>query len=120
MAILAFRFPVFKPAMRIVTSITNSNPVIVTTSFANSYITGLICRLYIPRGFGMQQANLFNGEITVINTTQFSMPLDTTLFDPFVIPAINPGHFFTPAQIVPTGENSLMLTGATMNVLPYP
>ena len=39
--IFADPFPIFLPAMRIITDITRSNPAIVTTSFDNDYISGL-------------------------------------------------------------------------------
>jgi hypothetical protein len=115
--------PSYQPAMRIITAITNDYPALVTTSFANQYITGTIVRLYIPYNFGMTQANLLTGEITVVNSTQFTIDMDTTLFYPFVIPpSINlpsgPAVQLQFAQVVPVGEDNAILFAATRNVEP--
>ena len=69
MAILATQYPVYQPAMRIVTAITNANPAVITTSFAHQYDTGLIVRFVIPLGFGMYELNQKQGTIIVINKT---------------------------------------------------
>jgi hypothetical protein len=116
--------PVYTPAMRNILSITNDFPAVVTTTFDgvvpgdNGYLTGLIVRLIIPPNFGMTQANQLLGTITVISTSQFSITIDTTSFDPFVIPTTQPGSNYTAAQVVPVGEVNSQLTQATFNVLP--
>lgn len=120
------QFPTFQRAMRNILSITQEENALVTTTFDGTtpgnhqYSTGLIVRLYVPNGFGMVQANELSGPITVINDTQFTIPIDTTGFDAFVVPAYQPGNFGTPAQVVPVGEVNDLLTEATQNVLPYP
>lgn len=122
MAILALERPVFKPAMRIISSITNSLPAIITTTFDHGYISGTIVRFDIPPGFGITQLNQQFGPIEVTGPTTFTVPIDTTYYDTFVIP-LNP--FLTPptsdqqAQVVPIGEINSILTAAVTNVLPY-
>jgi len=119
-------FPMFQRAMRNILSITQEENALVTTTFDginpgnHDYLTGLIARIYVPDGFGMTQANQLEGIVTKINDTQFTITIDTTNFDPFVIPAYQPGAFGTPAHVVPVGEISSILTEATQNVLPYP
>lgn len=115
----AYPFPIYQPAMRIISAITNANPAVVTTTFANQYITGTVVRLDIPYACGMQQANQLTGEISVISPTTFSINIDTTLFDVFSIPVVS-YQINTAAQVVPIGENSLQLNAATQNVLPFP
>jgi len=110
-----FLNPIFQPSRWTIASISTTNPMVVTTVQNNLFITGLYCRLYIPIGFGMPQANLLEAQITVTGPTTFTMPIDATAFWPFVIPPMNPGHFYTPAQVVSTGENTLMLTGTFRN-----
>lgn len=119
MTILAYQYPVFQPAMRIITNITNANPAVVTTSFNHNYITGLIVRLDIPPGFGMQQANQLQGLITVLSDTTFAITIDTTLFDVFSAATEYPLNLQY-AQSVPIAEDNGILTGAVQNVLPYP
>lgn len=115
MSIQAQTYPVFQPAMRIITNVTNGFPAIVTTSFAHQYDTGLIIRLILPPGYGMDQVNQKFSQINVIDETSFSIDIDTTDFQPFVTPE-SPTQF---AQAIPTGEINSTVYLATRNVLPY-
>lgn len=118
MAILSTPFPVYQPAMRVISSITNAYPAVVTTTINHQYRTGLVVRLLIPAGFGMVQANQLFGAIVVTGDTTFSIDIDTTFFDAFSIPGTFPLDF-QHAQAVPIGEVNELLLGATQNVLPY-
>lgn len=117
------QFPMFQPAMRNILSITQAQQALITTTFDginpgnHQYQTGLIVRLIIPSGFGMVQANQLFGPITVVNDTQFTITIDTTLMDPFVIPTLRPGAFATPAQAIPMAELNSILTEARRNIL---
>lgn len=122
----AVQYPTFQRAMRNVLSISQAEKALITTTYDgvnpgnHDYETGLIIRLYIPKGFGMVQAHGLKGSITVINNTQFTVDINTLEFDPFVIPAYIPGFIGgTPAQSVPIGQINEILTMATQNVLPY-
>lgn len=117
-AILAVQFPTYQNAMRIVSSITNGFPAAVTTTFAHQYLTGLIVRLYVPRGYGMTQANHLFGSIVVTGDTTFTIDIDTTDFDAFTVPASYPNSYQS-AIVVPIGEDNSILTQPTRNVLPY-
>jgi len=88
MSILAEANPVFQRAMRVISSITNANPAVVTTTFDHQYLTGLIVRLNIPKGYGMSQANQLYGPITVTGSTTFTIDIDSTLFDTFIVPQV--------------------------------
>jgi hypothetical protein len=125
--------PIFQPAMRLISAITLGNPTIITTTYttyvsggslvnvpaAHQYSTGLIVRLDIPPACGADQLNQYVGQITVIDLTTFSLPVDSTNFEPFVIPVLpNPSWALTCAQVVPIGEDTFLTTLATQNVLP--
>lgn len=117
--IFAIEFPTYLPAMRIITSITQAKPAVVTTSFAHGYITGEIVRISVPYEhgmytWGMEQIDSKKGTILVLNSTQFSIDIDSTLFDPFVTPAppINQRSY-----VAPIGEVNSTLRAATRNVL---
>lgn len=119
MSILAFPNPIYQPAMRIITAITNAPLAQVTTSFDHLYLTGSIVRLDIPLGFGMQQANQQFGEIlTIPSPTTFTMSLDTTQFDAFSTPSDYPQNAQY-AQVVPFAEDSDTLLSAVQNTLPH-
>lgn len=118
MPVYAYMNPVFKPAMRIITAITNSFPAEVTTSFDHNYITDTIVRLDIPAGYGMIQADQQFGTISVTGTDTFNIDIDTTFYDIFAAPDTYPDNA-QQAQVIPIGEDNSILTAAVMNVLPY-
>lgn len=105
--------------MRIITAITNSNPAVVTTSFAHQYKSGTIIRIDVPPADGMPQIDQMFGPITVLSPTTFSIPIDSTNFTAFSIPVSPPSSINTCAQAVPIGEITPILTAAVQNVLPY-
>ena len=118
MSILAQSFPVYQPAMRIISAITQGFPAQVTTTFAHQYSTNLIVRLNIPLGFGMVEANGLQGTIIVTGATTFTISIDTTLFNAFTMPAAYPNSYQS-ATVVPIGEDNSTIYLATNNVLPY-
>jgi hypothetical protein len=108
--------PSIQPAMRIISSITNGYPAIVTTTFEHNYIDKMIVRLNIPEQDGMTEANHLFGEIVVIDPTSFAIDIDTTDFGVFVDNFLV--HQNSRAQVTPIGENNDTLRAATQNVLP--
>lgn len=84
MSILVVNQPTFQRAMRVISSITRANPAVITTTTNHQYIDGMIMRINVPKGFGMQQVNQLQGEITRLSDTTFSIDIDTTNMDPFL------------------------------------
>lgn len=124
MSIYALSNSIFRPAMRVILSISRAFPAQVVTSIdgatpaANNYIVGTIVRLDIPTGFGMTQANQLTGTITsIVNSSTFLVNIDTRLFDVFAAPASWP-YSQQQAQVVPIGEDNSILTAAVQNILP--
>lgn len=128
----AILVPIFKPAMRLIAAITQSNPAIVTTALSidtiaqpnvitygtNGYVTGTIVRLDVPQACGMQEIDQKTGTITVTGANTFTIDIDTTTFSAFAIPT-NPLPFVnTCAMVVPIGEDNGQLNAAVQNVLP--
>jgi len=114
----SYPFPVYQPAMRIISNITNGFPAVVTTTINHQYLDGTIVRLMVPLGFGMTQANQLTGSIIVLTNTTFSVDIDTTFFDVFILPSSFPLDYNN-AQVIPIGEDNDTLKAATNNVLPY-
>lgn len=110
-----FTNPPFKPAMRLVTAITNANPALVTTNIPHLYSSGIIGRLYVPQDFGMYQADQLFGAITVVNDTQFTIAIDTSTFDAFMNPGTN---LQKTAMVVPIGEITSYTYAPKNNTLP--
>ena len=115
---LAVQRPIYQPAMRIISNITNDFPATVTTTFNHQYIDGVIIRLNIPQGYGMQEVNQMFGPIMVVDNVTFTIAIDTTLFSPFSVPGTFPDNYQYP-QCVPFGEINETLKSATVNVLPF-
>ena len=109
--------PIYQPAMRLIESITNANPAVVTTTFAHQYKSGLIVRMDIPPADGMQQIAGQTYSITVLSPTTFSIPVDSTTFQPFSIPSTYIPGIPICALCVPVGEDNGTLRSATQNVL---
>jgi hypothetical protein len=110
--------PIFQPAMRLIASITQSNPAVVATTFAHQYLDGTVVRLDVPQACGMTQVNQLTGTISVIDSTSFFIDIDTTQFAPFVIPTFQP-HVDSAAECVPIGSANGTLAPAVQNVLPF-
>jgi len=109
--------PIYQPAMRVVTALTNALTASVTTSFDHNYLDGLIVRLHIPKGYGMLQANNLVGTVTVTGTTTFTLNIDTLKFDSFTTPSGSPWYISSYAQVIPLGEINSSLSQATRNTL---
>lgn len=119
MAILAQRYPVYQPAMRVIENITSSGEVtIVTTTFAHQYKTGAVVRINIQPKFGMQEINEKYAPIVVLSDTTFSIAIDSSQFSVFSTPSLYPYNRQS-CTVTPVGEVNELLNSAVRNVLPY-
>lgn len=98
------------PDVRFISSITQANPAVVTTSAPHGYSSGYNVRIVFPfpyaGSFGMYQINGQTGIITVLSPTTFSISIDTTKYALFTI-----GTTLEKAQVVPIGQ----YTNANLN-----
>lgn len=108
------------PSSLQLTAITQSSPMVITvdvansTTEANTYIVGMAVKLNIPQTYGMWQANNRVGTITAINGMEFTLNIDSSQFDPFVVPS---GNVLQPATISPAGSRNYQYTnGSSLNV----
>jgi hypothetical protein len=94
-------FPLL-PAQKIISSITQAFPCVVTTSTNHGYSTGQQVRIVFPfpygKSFGMYQINGKAAVATVLDSTSFSLPIDTRVFNAFSI-----GTTLQNAQVLPIG-----------------
>ena len=102
------------PGTLLVVSITNSNPMLVTftNSIENTYFVGMNIYFVIPQNYGMQQLNDKFAQIIGINSNVFTVNIDSTNFDPFMVPS-NPIQV---AQIAPYGSKNLQYSNFTLQV----
>ena len=106
--------PTYAPIMMPVTAISKTNPAVITTLAASGYLNGAIVRINVPDGFGMRQINQLTGTVTVLTPTTFSVDIDASLFDPFIVPANRTQQ----SSVVPVGEVNVNLDSAVRNILP--
>ena len=88
-----------------------------TTTEANTYIVGQAVRLFIPHVYGMYQANNLVGTIMSINSNQFTLNLNSTQFDAFVIPSSIKDE--QPATISPNGSRNYQYRNGSSLAVPY-
>jgi hypothetical protein len=86
---------------------------VVSVADVNNYIVGQLVTLVVPASYGMYQANGLTAPIVSIDATGllFSVAIDATQFDPFVIPAMFQPM---PAQLTSSGSRN------TFNVTTLP
>lgn len=120
----AIQTPIYMPAARDILSITNGFPASVVTTFdginpgAHGYFSDAIVRMVVPQQYGMAQINGLQGIIQVTSPTSFTISIDTSAFDAFVIPTQPMGQpLFNAAQVVPIGEFATTLDSAFVNIL---
>lgn len=112
----------FAPTSCVIQAITRGMPTLVTTFTEFNFADGTIVRLTISPSCGMRQINKKIGPVTVLTPTTFTLPIDSQLFDPFIVPEDpgNPG--FPPALaqpcsfVVSIGELNEQLNMAVHNV----
>jgi hypothetical protein len=107
------------PSSLLIKAITQSTPMIITvqignpTTEANTYIPGMNVKLLVPITYGMYQANGLIGTILSIDGSNFTLSLDSSGFDAFVIPS---GNVEQPASIAPAGSKNLEYNNQTDQV----
>lgn len=118
--------PYFYPSSRYITKVSQATQAIVTLSVTHSYTVGQVVRLIVPTvtalAYGMTDLDGLQATIVAINqadadgvTNTITIDVDTTGFSAFAFPLTTaPG--FTPAQVVPMGENTAeaLLLGANI------
>lgn len=119
--------PYFYPPIRIITKISQATEAIVTLSVTHKFTIGQTIRFVIPTvtaaAFGMTELNGVQADIIAINqadgdgvTNTITVDVDTSGFTAFAWPLTGDGGF-TPAQVVPVGENSAIAQASGVSVL---
>ena len=106
----------YRPQRRFITAITQANPCVITHSIhlPNDITVGEVFRIQVPAVYGMTEIDGLQAEVTAINaaTNQITVNIDSTGFTAFAYP-VNPALLpFTPAQMLPIGDDTSTLSGA--------
>jgi hypothetical protein len=119
--------PYFYPPIRYITNISQATQAIVTLSVTHTYTVGQSIRFIIPTvtaaAYGMTNLNGVEATIVAIGqadvngfTNTITVNVDTTQFTAFAFPLTTaPG--FTPAQVVPIGEDTATALNLGANIL---
>lgn len=111
----------FSPTRVAISSITQANPCVVTTSSDHNMTTGQVVRINVPKNYGMVELNHLSASITVLSATTFSLQynqvppavnVDSTNYTAFTIPS-NPS--FT-AEVLPIGSGPTPQSDASWEV----
>lgn len=117
--LIAFN-PIFYPRHRFITSISQAAQAVVITSVTHGYQVGQAVRFNVPAAFGMVEINGLEGNIVAINTTDtvnsFTVDINSSAFTAFAFPT-SVEVPFTPAVVVPIGEDTALALANNVNIL---
>lgn len=113
--------PIFYPARRRITKISKAAQAVITLSVTHGYQVGQAVRILVPAAFGMVEMNNLLGNIVAVNTTTTSgntitVDIDSTGFTTFAFP-LTAAVPFTPAEVVPVGEDTALALADNVNIL---
>lgn len=96
------------PFNLLISNISNANPCVVTVTVTspqiNSYQVNQLILLTIPSAYGMQELADQTFQIIAVNGNDLTIPVNSTTFQPFVIPS---GNVVEPASISSAGSRNL-------------
>lgn len=79
-----------------IASVTQANPMVVTTENDHNYPSGVNVAFRIPIIFGMQQLNSINGQIISVGSNTMTINIDSSQFTPFAYPSPLPNAYSLP------------------------
>lgn len=122
--------PLYYPRNRFITNITQAAQAVVTLSVTHGFTVGQVVRFVVPTvtaaRYGMTEIDGLTGTIVATgaaggaavnnSTNTITVDIDTSGFTAFSFPlTADPG--FTPAQVVPVGENTAEALSSNVNIL---
>jgi hypothetical protein len=85
---------------KVIQSITQANPMVVTTVEDHGYIPGVNVTFLIPLQFGMRELNILNGQVLAVTPNTLTIAIDSTNFSSFSYPSPLPSAY-TPPSVIP-------------------
>ncbi len=86
-----------------IASITQANPMVVTTVNNHGYVAGMDVTFLIPSQFGMTQLNGINAQVISITPNTLTINLNSTNFSVFSYPSPLPSAY-TPPSVIPNAS----------------
>lgn len=89
---------------RVIASITNANPMVVTTDEDHGYVAGMEVRFLIPSQFGMQELNKVDAaQVIALTANTLTINLDSSAFTTFQYPGSLPTAY-SPPSVIPNNS----------------
>lgn len=111
---------VYTPGIVVISSVTQSNPALVSTVTNHNYVIGQEVQFFVPLQWGMRNLNLLKGYVLTVPTlTTFTVNIDTSQFDLFVTPIPTQYVVIQNAQVAAIGDFNTG-TLAPGGILPLP
>lgn len=82
-----------------IASITQANPMVVTTVNDHGYVNGMIITFLIPTQFGMVQLNGLNGQVISSTSDTLTIAINSNNFSTFSYPSPLPSAYTLPSVI---------------------
>jgi len=82
-----------------IATITNANPMVVTTVNDHGYVAGMMVTFLIPTQFKMVQLNGLNVQVLSLTSNTLTIALDSTNFSVFAYPSPLPSAYTSPSVI---------------------
>ncbi len=98
---------------KVIDSITNAFPMVVTTHQDHKYRAGVRVRFQIPNQFGMVQLNDIESQVIAVTNNTLTVNVDSSNFTPFAYPSPIPESYVEPV-VIPDAS------GAYLPPLPLP
>lgn len=110
--------PLYSPFQNNVTAMSAASSMVVTLAVTHGLAVGQKVKLKVPSAFGMVEADGLTGTITAVSTANntITLDIDSSAFTAFSFPtSAVAAAGVTPAQVIPYGEVSTLLSGAVDN-----
>lgn len=88
-------------------SITQANPMVVTTVNNHNYPAGMNVTFLIPTQFGMVQLNNQNLQVLSVTNNSLTINVDSSNYTPFAYPSPLPSAY-TPPSVIPNSSGKYL------------
>lgn len=107
---------IYYPRRRFIGNISAASPAVVTCTVDHGLTVGQEVRMVVPAAYGMTQMDGILATITAVTANTLTLDVDSSAFTAFQFPL--PGVVpFSPALVVPVGENTAEALTQNVNIL---
>jgi hypothetical protein len=97
-------FQVYTPYICDIASVSQGQTTVITTDIPHTFVIGNQVAFSIPQEWGIRQLNNLKGYVISITTDTLTVTIDSSQFDPFVVPSPPDFVVIDPAQVIPVGD----------------